>query len=191
MKYLHQLQSTLNHYALLERRHYISGTDRREDDAAHSLSVAMICWHYYTKLALSHLSEAKIFKYALIHDLVEIYAGDVMTYASAEARQQKEVDEQRAFERLAAEFAEDTDLVSHLHDYQHMVDEESYFVWTCDKIQAYTQGSLDDWRTYLEYPITKQMLIDKLAQQTDNVPELMRGEFRRLSKLWIDSYPAI
>ncbi len=188
MEHLHQLQSILNSYTTLERRHYISNTDRHEDDASHSLSVAMICWHYHAKLHLSHLSEVKIFKYALIHDLVEVYAGDVATHASAEARKQKEIDEAHALRRLTDEFAHDTDLIAHLHNYQHLSDEEARFVWTCDKIQAYIQGSLDNWRPYLEYHRTLEQVTDMLHQQAEKVSVPMRAEFDRLMAIWIASY---
>lgn len=42
----------------------------------------------------------KVLKYALIHDLVEIYAGDVITYAKPKALKQKVVDEPRRYNGL-------------------------------------------------------------------------------------------
>lgn len=191
VKHLYQLQSLLNSYTLQERRHYLPGTNRREDDASHSLSVAVICWHYYYRLALHHLSEAKILKYALIHDLVEVYAGDVITYRSDAAQAQKDIDESKALDRLTKELATEKDLALHLRRYQEMADEEARFVWTCDKLQAYTQGGLDNWRAYREGGITKKMFVDKLHEQQAKVPQVMQPEFRRLADTWIATYPDI
>lgn len=49
--------------------------DHFENDAEHSFQLAMLCWSANHQYALSLLDE-KIIKYALIHDLVEVYAGD-------------------------------------------------------------------------------------------------------------------
>jgi len=68
--------------SLIERRSYVAGTDRRENDIEHSLTVAMLCWYIHDSLKLE-LDIAKILKYALTHDFVERYAGDVNTFASA------------------------------------------------------------------------------------------------------------
>ena len=73
------LQKLVNQYTLIHRRHYIPGTNTHEDDSSHSLSVAIICWHYLEKLKPINMSVEKVLKYALIHDLVKIYAGDVIT----------------------------------------------------------------------------------------------------------------
>lgn len=189
-EHLLQLQSKINAYTQVRRRHYLPGTGTREDDSSHSLSVAIICWHYY-QLFGRELSVSKILKYALIHDLVEIYAGDVATYASSEALLQKDKDEEVALDRLTEELSFDNDLVSHLIDYQKMADEEASFVWACDKIQAYVQGELDNWRAYLEYPVSKPMFIAKLDSQSQKVPGCLKDEFARLSSVWISSYPEV
>ena len=184
------LQAKINAYAQVYRRHYLPGTDTKEDDSSHALSVAIICWHYY-QLFGNGLAESRILKYALIHDLVEIYAGDVATYADPAALNQKAKDEKIALDRLAEELSFDEDLVDHLKKYQAMADEESAFVWTCDKIQSYVQGELDDWRAFLEYPVSKRVFIDKLNDQARIVPDRLSGEFARLSSAWISSYPEV
>jgi len=189
-KDLATLQTSLNAYTTVKRRHYLPGTDIHEDDSSHSLSVQAICWHYY-ELLKPDLSEAKIYKYAMIHDLVEIYAGDVIAYASESALKQKVYDEAQALDRLTEELAFNDDIVDHLKGYQNHVDDEATFVWACDKIQAYIQSRLDNWRAHLEYPVTKQMFIDKLAEQSHRVPEVLKEEFDRLSEEWISAYPDV
>lgn len=150
----------------------------------------MICWQYYEQFG-SGLDEAKIFKYSLVHDLVEIYAGDVNTYADEAALQQKVINEAAALERLTQEFAHFPDLVEHLHGYEAKIDEESRFVWLCDKIQALTHGELDNWRAHIEIGITRQMLSDKLDHFAKQTPLVLREEFARLSRHWIRIYPDI
>lgn len=182
------LQKLVNQYTLIHRRHYIPGTNTHEDDSSHSLSVAIICWHYLEKLKPINMSVEKVLKYALIHDLVEIYAGDVITYAKPKALEQKEVDEAKALQRLKNELKFEPDLVNHLADYQNHSDIESRFVWACDKMQAYTQGEADNWRPYFDIGVTDEMFINKINDQLANTPDVLKPEFERLAKAWVKSF---
>lgn len=192
MNDLHTLQDVINQYSLIERRHYIPGTSRHEDDATHALSVAMICWHYIQALDLTNtLDTAKVLQYALIHDLVEIHAGDFIAYISAEERAKKDAPEQAALERLSATLSFNPSLVKSLQEYQHQENEETIFVWACDKIQAYTQGQIDGWRPYREKSIPKALFISKLNEQVSRSPVCIRDTFYQLATAWIRDYPEI
>lgn len=173
----------------MKRRHYLASSPVHENNADHSFTVALLCMYYYRKLSATHLSETKIISYALVHDLVEVYAGDVQTHASPEELKQKDIDEQKALEQLQIEFAFDRNLVTLITNYQNHTDDESKFVWTCDKIQAYIQGELDNWRPYNEYAISKQTFINKIQEQIAKSPELIRSEFQKLADHWISIYP--
>ncbi len=185
------LQRLLNRYAGVTRHHYLPGTDRREDDATHSLSVAVLCWHYHARFAHAGLSLEKILKYALLHDLVEVYAGDVATHASAEARAQKVHDEAHALEQLRHDLADDQAILHYIEHYEQKHDDESLFVWTCDKIQAYTQGALDNWRAYYEFPVTRQMFTDTIRRHVEQSSPVLRAHFTELAERWIAEYPDI
>lgn len=187
---LHKIQQISNLYALVERRHYIPGTNRREDDSIHSYSVALICWYFYDKLKLRNkLSQSKILKYALAHDIVEIYAGDVVTYASKEDLAKKKLNESKSIIRLEDELSFFPDIIQNLADYHNSTDEESLFVWTCDKIQAYTQGQIDSWRPYRELPVTKSMFVIKIEEHLTKASPYMLEEFQELANAWISDYP--
>jgi len=187
-KQLLTLQKLVNRYTLIHRRHYIPGTNTHEDDSSHSLSVAIICWHYLEKLKPGNISAERVLKYALIHDLVEIYAGDVIAYATPKALKQKATDEAKALERLKTELKFEPDLVKHLADYQNHSDTESRFVWACDKMQAYIQGEADNWRPYFDIDVTNEMFINKMNDHLAMTPDVLKAEFERLAKAWIKSF---
>ena len=138
--------------ALIDRNHYLANTDRHENDVEHSYSVTLLAWfihdHYHIPLDIN-----KILKYALAHDLVERYAGDVNTFASDEDRNKKQVAEAISLSRLASEFSQFSDLITTMQDYEKRSDAESLFVWTVDKMQALIMGDMDKWRPYQELPI--------------------------------------
>src|SRR5579862_7014275 len=77
--------------------------NRKESTAEHSWSVSMIVITLMNQLKneFGDIDELKTIKLALIHDIVEIYAGDVMAF-DIEARKNKEKIEAEALKKLMA-----------------------------------------------------------------------------------------
>ena len=176
---LFELQKMSIDLSLIHRNHNLAGTDRKENDIEHSFTVALLCWYIHNRHNLA-LDMHKIFKYALAHDFVERYAGDVNTYASTEARLQKVKDEARALEKLSKEFKQFPDLVKSMNDYESKRDEESVFVWTVDKMQQLVMGDLDRWRPYHDIDITFEQFSSKCAEQLGQSSEYLREIFEGL-----------
>lgn len=150
---LFSLQQMTNDMSQIERRHYLPDTNRRENDIEHSMTVAILCWYILDRHSLD-LDAVKVFKYALTHDFVERYAGDVPTFASDAERNDKVLRERESLARLSEEFKDFEDIVTSMQNYETKDDEESLFVWSVDKMQQLIMGDLDDWRSYAEKPIT-------------------------------------
>jgi 5'-deoxynucleotidase YfbR-like HD superfamily hydrolase len=146
------LQDLIVRFSQIDRNHYLSGTNRRENDSEHSLTVAVLCWYIHDKHKLD-LDIGRILKYAIAHDFVEVYAGDINAFASPEDRAKKVILEQESLARLSEEFKDFPDLVEVMEGYESKTDEEALFVWTVDKIQALVLGDLDNWRPYEELRI--------------------------------------
>lgn len=185
-----QLQAFLNKFHAVKRHHYLPGTDEHESDSTHSLTVAMLAWYFYETLGLSsQLDLAKIMTYALTHDMAETYAGDVCTYASADARAQKERDEQKALAQIGEEFDDFFPaLATTIGGYEARTDQESLFVWSVDKIQAYTQGVLDHWRPYHEYGVTQEMFDKTLQMHRQKLHPALVPFFEAMMTTYRDSY---
>lgn len=88
--------------------------NRKESTAEHSWSVSMIVITLMNQLKneFDKIDELKTIKLALIHDIVEIYADDVMAF-DIEARKNKEKIEAEALKKL---MALNPDLGQQLHD---------------------------------------------------------------------------
>lgn len=157
------LQQTIIDLALINRNHYLAGTDRRENDIEHSMTVAMLCWYIHDSYKLD-LDVGKILKYALAHDFVERYAGDVNTFASADDRAKKVDREAASLVRFVDEFANFPGMTNAMRQYEEKTDEESLFVWTVDKMQQLIMGDMDNWRPYAEISITYDQFVDKYAE---------------------------
>lgn len=173
------LQRLISDLSRVERNHHILNTDEPENDVEHSYSVAMLCWYICYKLSLE-LNLEKILKYALIHDFVEVYAGDVNTYASKSDRKHKIEAEVRALSRLSEDLKSFPDMVKSLAEYELKNEEEAKFVWAVDKMQSLILGDLDNWRPYKKINISYDRFLKKHHWHLDNAPEYCKEVFSEI-----------
>jgi len=176
---LFALQQMTVDLSLIKRRSYLAGTDKRENDVEHSLTVALLCWYLHNKLQLP-LDIAKILKYAITHDFVERYAGDVNTFASVAEREQKVYRERDSLNQLTEEFSEFEDMITAMETYESKQDEESLFVWSVDKMQQLIMGDMDAWRCYAELPVSYDQFCAKYKELSDKSSKYSKDIFEGL-----------
>jgi 5'-deoxynucleotidase YfbR-like HD superfamily hydrolase len=116
-----------------------------ESDTDHTVMLGVIACAF-AQAFVPHLDPGKIAQFALIHDLVEVYAGDTPTIViSDEAREEKDRIEKAAHERIEREFG---DLYPWIHqtitDYESLAIPEARFVKTMDKVMPAIVHLLSD-----------------------------------------------
>ena len=119
----------------INRQTKIIGLNRRENDAEHS-------WHIATmSMFLQHYSKSKVdvnkvIQMLLIHDLVEIFAGDTFAYDSS-GYQDKFKSESDAMEKLKTYLSKDMGemLESLWMEFENMESNESKFANAMDRLQ--------------------------------------------------------
>lgn len=175
---LFSLQQMIIDLSLIDRHHYLAKTDRRENDIEHSMTVALLCWYIHDRFKID-LNIEKILKYAITHDFVERYAGDVNTFASDAERQQKIQREELSLGTLSDEFREFNDMVKSIQQYESKNDDEALFVWTVDKMQGLIMGDMDQWKPYAELNITYDQFAakfkDLLEKSSKHCHEIFEG----------------
>jgi 5'-deoxynucleotidase YfbR-like HD superfamily hydrolase len=181
------IQQMIIDLSLIDRNHYLAKTDKRENDIEHSMAVAVLSWYVHDKYKLD-LDISKILKYAITHDFVERYAGDVNTFASDTERNKKVYREQESLNRLSNEFNEFSDMTVSMQNYELKEDEESLFVWTIDKMQQLIMGNMDNWRPYTEINITYDQFITKYQEIFAKSSIYCREIFEGLIKYCKTSY---
>ncbi len=110
--------------------------DRKENDIEHSYQVAMFAWFLSSRFGLS-LSLEKLLAYGLVHDLVEVYAGDTPVYNrehSPNTVATKKEREEKALLRIKKEFHHFNGLTDAIHAYETKSDDESIFIYEIDKL---------------------------------------------------------
>lgn len=117
------------------RQSRLIDSSRQENSAEHSWHLAM------TALAMAPLAaEAvdldRVIRILLVHDIVEIDAGDVFIYDEA-ARAAKQVEEQAAADRIFALAPEPfaTELRELWDEYESRDTPEARFAYSCDRLQ--------------------------------------------------------
>lgn len=107
--------------------------DRLENDAEHSHQLAVLAMYVISVKKLP-LNLEKIISYALVHDLVEIYAGDTDAFGTEEDKATKHKREKEAQEKLKQEFPEFNELHKLIESYEEKADPESRFLSSLDKV---------------------------------------------------------
>lgn len=159
-------------------RNTITQEDRKESTAEHSWSASMIVMIFMDELRkeFGKVDELKTIKLTLIHDIVEIYAGDVTAF-DMQARKEKEKLEKQALEKLVVidpEFGKQ--LYDLWHEFENKTSIEAKIAKAADAIcplllrlstkQVYFNISLDQWEKtklpHFEFSQTFKMLYQQI-----------------------------
>jgi putative hydrolases of HD superfamily len=144
----------LNQYRSVERTILVKGKERVENDAEHAYDLAMLCWYVISTYNLP-LDISKVMKYALSHDIVEIYAGDTWAYHTDISKHAgKHERELESAKKIAGEFPEFADLHQTIQEYELKQDPESKFVYALDKLEPVMKIYLDKGRNWKKHDIT-------------------------------------
>ena len=167
-------QSLLNQFLDIQRMiHLPDGKhkDRLETDTEHSYHLAMMGW--YLCGAFPHLDKNKVIQYGLVHDLVEIYAGDVMAVGrTAEQEKLKDFKEAQALERLEQEWPDFSEMTKTIHTFESQTDPESVFVKALDKILPMVHNVMSTGKTWKKYNLDRKVIIDLKDNKTAPSPEI-------------------
>ena len=124
----------LNSFTAIKRTVKVTQDDRLESNSEHSYQLALVGWYVSERLGLG-LRKELIFEYALVHDLVEVYAGDTDPYNhSKDFIASKPQREKAALEKIRQEFSDFSSLHDSIRRYETYADREAKFLYLLDKI---------------------------------------------------------
>jgi putative hydrolase of HD superfamily len=182
-----ELQRLLDLQTFLQKFHYIDrvvhhpgSKTRLETDTEHTFSLVMMAWFlapYFPKL-----NTDKIIKFALVHDLVEIYAGDTYVYADQALLDSKKQREHEALERIETEWPDFSDMTKTIRTYEKLDSPESRFVYALDKVMPPFMIFLGEGYTWHQEKVTLNKLVDSKSQKVALSPEI-NDYFKKLVKL--------
>lgn len=146
------------------RQTHLSGHGRRENDAEHAWHMAMMVY-----LLKEHANEkfdvAKAMMMALIHDIVEIDAGDTYAYDSEALETQKEREAQAA-KRIFGLLPDDQrdELKSLFEEFEAGETPEARFVRAMDNFQPLLLNESNNGGDWIEHGVRKTQVMNRQAK---------------------------
>ena len=146
------------------RQTHLSGHGRRENDAEHAWHMAMMIY-LLREYSNREIDLAKTMMMALIHDIVEIDAGDTYAYDSVGLKSQKER-EARAAERIFGMLPQDQcdELRALFDEFEAGESAEAQFAKVMDNFQPLLLNNSNGGADWREHQVTKSKVIGR--QQT-------------------------
>lgn len=189
MVLIYDFLKEINKFKEVERLVYSSANKRRESDADHAWHLSMYAW-----LLSSHhdkeIDLLKVIKMALVHDLVEIYAGDTNGHASMDEKLLKRKREREAADKMFSMLPEklNFELRNLWEDYENKASSEAKYVWALDKITPYVQVMLFGTSVDKELGMEpdRQVLKEK-EEKVRGTGEAVKFIFERARKEMIDN----
>ena len=125
------------------------GERRAENDAEHSWSLAFVACALAPEIDPG-LDVGLVCQFAVVHDLVEVYAGDTAVHGDPAHAATKDVREAAAAKKLAREFAYLPWITQTLQAYERKDTNEALFVYALDKYLPVFFDYLDQARLFKE-----------------------------------------
>lgn len=155
------------------RQTLLLDSSRCENDAEHSWHLAMMVLTFKEYAPVPNIDLGKVLKLVILHDLVEIDAGDVYTYATFDPAE-KEAKEQAAADRIFYILPKDQgdELMALWHEYEDKITPESLFASAMDKLQPFLHNYYVDTSAWRLHEVPKSRVIEKMSIIQRGAPAL-------------------
>lgn len=146
------------------RQTHLSGHGRQENDAEHAWHMAMMIY-LLKEYANEPIDLAKTMMMALIHDIVEIDAGDTYAYDTAAIETQAER-ERMAAERIFGLLPDDQrdELRGLFEEFEAGETAEAKFARTMDNMQPLLLNNSNDGGDWREHQVTRSQIMKRHAR---------------------------
>lgn len=150
----------------INRGTYKADAQTPESDTDHTVMLALIATAFAERY-VPRLDLGRVAHFALIHDLVEVYAGDTPTLKiSDEDRAAKEAREREALARIDAEFRTTLPWIPRtIEEYESLQSPEARYVKTLDKLMPKMTHILNDSKLLRDHGFDYKSLQDHFGSQ--------------------------
>ena len=153
------------------RRNLIIDGTRRENDAEHSWSLAVLAM-LFEEYSAEKVNMERVIKIALVHDLVEVYAGDTFAY-DAKANEDKAQREIESADKLFGLIGEQGMEFRALWDeFEAKETPESRYANAIDRIQPLINNYLTNGHTWKQGNVTSDKIYERMDIIRTTTPEL-------------------
>jgi putative hydrolase of HD superfamily len=158
---------------ILRQSVILGDTNHRENDAEHSWHMAMCAMVLKEYINLGAVNMETVFKLILIHDIVEIYAGDVPAYSNyhEDEKFQKEL---KAAEKIFSFLPEEQakEFMNLWLEFENMTTLEAKYAAVFDRFQGFIQNLSSDGHTWKKFSPKKEMVLKRMEPIRLYAPEV-------------------
>ena len=160
------------------RRTLLLDKSRRENDAEHSWHIAVMA-QLFSEYAVRPVDIGRVEKMCVVHDLVEIYAGDTFAYDVAGNAGKKEREDQAA-DRLFAQLPVDQgeSIRALWEEFDAMETDDAKYAACMDRLQPFLHNTLTDGHTWVESGTNRAAVEKRMAPVKEFMPKVYE---------WIDA----
>lgn len=157
------------------RQNVVIGTNRNENDAEHSWHLAVMAILLSEYFADKDIDVLKVLKMVLIHDLVEIDAGDTFCY-DEKGYEDKEEREQKAANRLFSILPSEQaqEIRDIWNEFEKLNTAESRFAACLDRLQPLILNYNTKGHTWQKPGVTSAKVLKRNELLEKNAPELWK-----------------
>jgi len=147
----------------ITRKTRLFNSERYENDAEHSWHLAMMVL-VLSEYANDKINILKVLKMVLIHDIVEIDAGDTFLYDTAKSHINTE-EELKAAERIFGLLPENqaTELIAIWKEFEEGETSEARFAKAMDRFEPVLQNASNDGGTWKEFGLDYNTVHQKIS----------------------------
>ena len=145
------------------RQTRLIGKSQRENDAEHSWHISVMAM-LLSEYANKEVDTCKVIKMLLIHDLVEIYAGDTFCY-DVEGNKSKKDRELKAADKVFGILEEDKgrEMRSLWEEFEEMETDEALFAASMDRLQPLFNNYYSNGGTWRKFGVSKRDIYERIA----------------------------
>jgi len=172
IKFMLEIDKLKNIY----RQTYVLGENRKENDAEHSWHIAVLAV-LLAEHANAKLDVLKVIKMLLIHDIVEIDAGDTYCYDD-EGYKTKSFREEQAAKRIFGMLPDDqsSEFYDLWREFEDVSSNEAKFAAVLDRLQPLTLNYFKNGISWQEHEVHKEQVEKRnmhTFESSENLAELI------------------
>ena len=154
------------------RQTHLSGHGRNENDAEHAWHMAIMAY-LLQEYSNERIDVARVMLMCLIHDVVEIDAGDTYAY-DAEGLKTQKAREEAAKERLYSMLPEDqkADLTAIFDEFEERKTPEAKFARALDNLQPLLLNNSNDGGDWRNHDVTAEKVYERQSRMREGSEKL-------------------
>lgn len=152
------------------RRSSIYDGTRRENDAEHSFHLAVMALAF-EKYAPEKTDMLRVLKMLIVHDIVEIDAGDTFAY-DKESNKNKKERETKAADRIFSMIDNGSELRALWEEFDAMETPDAVYAASLDRLQPFFSNCLNNGETWFAGGVNRDDVLKRMAPVKRGLPAM-------------------